>query len=92
MGLLSVQSDIARQYLGSSMNRSLDIPPGGGYRDMTGAAMTNDMPLSYGSSTAGTFASRTAWRTKHGGVQALQGSTLGSVYNFNTNQVDPSVR
>jgi hypothetical protein len=92
MGLLSVQSDIARQYLGSAMNNSLDVPSGGGYRDMTNAALSNDMPLSHGAATAGTFAKQTAWRTKHGGLQALQGSNFGSTYNFNTSQVDPSVR
>lgn len=94
MGLLSFQHQTAQQYLGDAMNGHLSIPSSstGGYRDVSNAMLTEDRPLALGASTMGSFGAGTSWRSKHIGLKGLQASNIGSTINFNTNQVDPSVR
>jgi hypothetical protein len=92
MGLLSFQHDIQRQVLGKAADNALEVPPAGGYRDVSNSMLTEDRPLPLSASTLGSFGAGTSWRSKHIGLKGIQASNIGSTINFNTNQVDPNVR
>lgn len=92
MAMTSFQFENAQHYLGSGMNNTLQVPPAGGYRNpQSELSGTHVRPLTaVNNSSAG---QATAWETSHTGtINPISAQRFGTFINFNTSQVDPTVR
>jgi hypothetical protein len=92
--MLSIaQHKIHSKYLTSPKGLNQSVSAGKGsdmVSDVTDVA--GESPLSLSAQTFGSFGAGTAWRSKHIGLKGIQKGNIKTVVDFNTNQVDPSVR
>jgi hypothetical protein len=93
MTMLSFQHSAQQNYLGKSMNPGLDIPGAGGYSDPAAEMAQSQKPLPFSAATASSFLSRSAWQSTHVNPHGShQSGTMKTLADFNTSQVDPTVR
>jgi hypothetical protein len=74
------------------MNDTINVPGSGGYRDVGGEMSQVNTPLPTSAATISSFGASTAWRRSHVGNKGLMKGLSGTLADFNTSQVDPTVR
>jgi hypothetical protein len=93
MTMLSFQHSAQQNYLGKSMNPSLDIPGAGGYSDPAAEMAQSRKPISHSAATASSFGVGSSWLSTHVNPHgSYQRGLMKTVADFDTSRVDPTVR
>jgi hypothetical protein len=95
MPIPSFQFANAHKYLSTLKGMNQGMVSAGRGSDMVSNVgdVAGESPLPISAQTIGGFNSQVAWRSSHGStLKGLQRANIKSIYDFNTNQVDPSVR
>lgn len=90
MTMLSFQLAAQDNYLGSSMNRGLNIPGAGGFHDPAAEMAQTRKPLSYMAQTSTSFGVGSSWQSTHLNPHAsYQRGTMKTIADFDTARVSP---
>lgn len=92
MTVLSFQSRNAQKYYGGTVSPALDSLGANDFSDPGMEIGQQNTPLPIRKGTFSSFESSTAWRGSHMPHKSLMSGNIGSIIDFNTNQVDPTVR